>query len=586
MYKNLFPNLGVILFAALTCFVISIDIEAKEISIELAVEQLTEEEKTNVKQNLSVYQYKDSPFADTDYLDNLIAKGVTEIKSMLQTFGYYRSEVQVSSKKENDSLHIQYDIKLGPPIVIDSIFIQFWGGGEDDPEIQQWIANYPLKTGDSLSHLKYEQAKKGLLQLLRQRGYFTAKLATHKINVDVNDLSAIIVLYVNTGERHHFGKTNFEQTEYEIEYLQRFLTYSEGELFDAVVLAELQKRLLSSQEFLSVEINPSIQEASDLRVPINIRLTPRKKWRFSFGAGYATDIGPQVSASVTQKRFNKKAHQASANISLAEKEKLVQTNYRIPSAKPWSDYYSLGYKFEQEATEDTSRFTNSVSVQSFYIYDVFKNTVSIQYEDERYVVGDAQTERAQTFVPSLAIQYIPLEKLFFKKLKYDLYGEIKGAHEDFASNITFAQIVSRGHFKLDVVDRITLLSRYNIGFTDISDFKKLPVSYRFFTGGDYSVRGYKYNTLAPKDEQNNVVGGKNLLVGSVELQYRFLQNWDVATFYDIGNAYNASDTKLKQGAGIGIGWIYSFFSVRFYGASALSEADKPWRLHVLVGADI
>jgi translocation and assembly module TamA len=88
------------------------------------------------------------------------------------------------------------------------------------------------------------------------------------------------------------------------------------------------------------------------------------------------------------------------------------------------------------------------------------------------------------------------------------------------------------------------------------------------------------------DENGNRVGGRNLLVGSVELQYRFLKNWDIATFYDIGNAYNIGNTDLKQGAGVGLGWHYSLLSVRVYAANAMDISDRPWKFHLLIGADL
>ena len=48
--------------------------------------------------------------------------------------------------------------------------------------------------------------------------------------------------------------------------------------------------------------------------------------------------------------------------------------------------------------------------------------------------------------------------------------------------------------------------------------------------------------------QKRVIGGPQLLVGSVEFEHRFLKHWGVATFYDIGNAVNRFTDPLASGA--------------------------------------
>ena len=64
-------------------------------------------------------------------------------------------------------------------------------------------------------------------------------------------------------------------------------------------------------------------------------------------------------------------------------------------------------------------------------------------------------------------------------------------------------------------EKTRVLTRGTVGATVTDDFHKLPPLVRFFAGGDRSVRGYDYNTLGPKDDSGDVVGGRYLLVGSV-----------------------------------------------------------------------
>ena len=109
--------------------------------------------------------------------------------------------------------------------------------------------------------------------------------------------------------------------------------------------------------------------------------------------------------------------------------------------------------------------------------------------------------------------------------------------------------------------------------TAISEnIEQLPTSLRFFAGGDASVRGYAYNSIGPTDEEGVVIGGKNLLVGSLEYEHRVWDGWSLAAFVDSGDAFDGASPELKTGAGVGLRWRSPVGPVRIDLASGL---DRP-----------
>ncbi|WP_054695204.1 BamA/TamA family outer membrane protein [Geotalea toluenoxydans] len=89
--------------------------------------------------------------------------------------------------------------------------------------------------------------------------------------------------------------------------------------------------------------------------------------------------------------------------------------------------------------------------------------------------------------------------------------------------------------------RLSLHTRAKVGLTLLNDpMADLPASLRFFAGGDQSVRGYSYKSLGPRDATGEVVGGRHLLVGSIELERALFKDWGLSVFYDIGNASTVS----------------------------------------------
>ncbi|MDB6096217.1 MAG: surface antigen, partial [Francisellaceae bacterium] len=105
---------------------------------------------------------------------------------------------------------------------------------------------------------------------------------------------------------------------------------------------------------------------------------------------------------------------------------------------------------------------------------------------------------------------------------------------------------------------IRFLGRTDVGITRAKDFYKVPLSLRFMTGGDKSVRGYKYRAIGPIEIDDTgrriVVGGRYQWINSIEFDKKITEELRIAAFIDAGNAMNHFKDKLKIGTGIGIRW--------------------------------
>jgi translocation and assembly module TamA len=138
---------------------------------------------------------------------------------------------------------------------------------------------------------------------------------------------------------------------------------------------------------------------------------------------------------------------------------------------------------------------------------------------------------------------------------------------------------------IPLTTRFSLLPRVQWGITWQKDpLTDLPPSLRFYAGGDRSVRGYAYQSLGPKDSSGNVIGGKHLLVGSLEVEYSITQNWSTAVFYDIGNAFNNfEDLTWPQSAGLGVRYYTPAGPVRVDLARQINVDNPALRLVVTIG---
>jgi len=147
------------------------------------------------------------------------------------------------------------------------------------------------------------------------------------------------------------------------------------------------------------------------------------------------------------------------------------------------------------------------------------------------------------------------------------------------------QIISEGGFILPLPWRFFLQTRGKAGISLLRDpLSDLPPSLRFFAGGDQSVRGYAYQSLGPVDASGQVIGGKNLLFGSLEAERRIGEDWGASVFYDTGNAFDSfSNLRMAQGAGVGVHYYTRVGALNFSLARQLKIDDPGIRIHFTVG---
>ena len=96
-----------------------------------------------------------------------------------------------------------------------------------------------------------------------------------------------------------------------------------------------------------------------------------------------------------------------------------------------------------------------------------------------------------------------------------------------------------------------LVTRADAGVVIAQSRVGIPSNFLFRTGGDTTVRGYKFESLGV-DVGDAVVGGRYYAVASVEVDHWVNQTWGLAAFVDAGDANDSlQDFKVALGYGVG-----------------------------------
>lgn len=541
---------------------------------------------TNVRNRLSVYEYNNQPVPGPGRVRYLHRRAEQEILRALAPAGFYRARVDTEFNRENGIWRLTYNITPGPAMQIRHVDIQIEGEASDDDAFVRLQRNLNIQPGQDLHHRNYENAKNRIRSLAAERGYRDARFTTSELQVDLQDYAADIVLHFDSGPRYRFGQVEFSESHLDEDILQRFVHFESGTYISSDELIELQMSLSDSDYFSRVQIQPQWSEASeDYVVPVSIALEPNARTHYRAGIGYGTDTGARVSFEQNRRWVNRRGHRFNSQFQFSQLLSSVGANYIIPGSQPQTDQYILRAGWRDEDTDTTKSELINLGVSWQRQLDRTQRTVSLDWQDERDMFGD-EARRTQFLMPGVQWDRIHTPNRLDVREGYRLVFGVRGASEAMLSSTNFTQFNLGGKYVLPFAERFRILTRADFGTTIADDFSRIPTSLRFYAGGDNSIRGYGYRTVGPRDEEGFMLGGRHLMVGSVELDYEFRPNWRIATFWDSGKAFNDISTAFRNGAGFGVRWQSPVGPIRIDLAHGFGPEGNNLRLHLTLGPDL
>jgi translocation and assembly module TamA len=510
-----------------------------------------------------------------------------KVRQALEPFGYY--DAQVSSGLEvtaDKNYHFNVNIEPGEPVRIEEVYVGIVGPGANRKVLQSLAEGFPLHKGDVLRQDTYEEAKGELKAKALDLGYLNAEFSVHVIQVHRAKFLADIELVLATGRLYHFGEVRFiGASDYPEPFLRRYLPFKRGDVFSYAKLGQAQKNFLDSDRFKEVSISAEQELARDVMVPIDLHLTPSPRKRLRSGIGYGTDTGGRLSLRYKDVNIFHLGHELAGDLLLAEFKQSLTASYTIPSTKNIYSYTALRLGSERENVDTyDSRFIFAEIERTRGFGQERIGSVYVRLLQEDFTIGK-EDARSRLLLPGVRFSKVSYTDPVRPEKGYRYSLEAKGGHQVLGSDTGLLQFLAAGNALVPLPGRLSLFTRLRIGATLQNEpFREIPASLRFFAGGDQSVRGYAYQSLGPQDAEGAVVGGKNLLVGSVEFERALGKNWGLAVFYDAGNAFNAlSDINWAQGAGIGVRRYTLIGPVKLDLARQVGVKDPSFRLHVTVG---
>ena len=552
--------------------------------------------RRNVLALLSLERYKDRDRIEPDAVERLYRRVDSEVRDALKPYGYYNPSVNstITADASHRNWRVQIDIRAGEPVLVEEVSIVVRGPGATDPVFTHIVNTPALIKGKRLEHAAYEKTKSDLQSAAANYGYLDARLLRNELQVDPQARTARAFLELETGERYNFGPTVLEQNAIRDSELRRYLRYHEGEPYDAGKLLRTQFALDDSRYFSGVEVAVGERDPVHHLVPIRIA-AKRARNTYSFGAGYGTDTGARGTISWFNPLINDRGHRLRVQLQVSERSQDINARYDVPIGDPVLEKFSVQFLTQKQqisGSVDTRENSITPSVtQSFGRWQRVLSTSFMHTVTDDAVNGHLVDD---LIVPGITYASVPEGYLGEELFSRTLYAQLNGSNKLLGSNSNFLRLDVHSERVLNITERWHLLLRGEVGASAVGNFQDLPGIFRFYAGGDRSVRGFAYNSLSPvqtaPDGSQVRVGGRHLLTGTFEIERDLPRQFGVAVFTDVGNAINNLGEPLAASVGVGLRWRLPVITVGFDIAKAIkapgfSSLPGP-RLHINISPQL
>ena len=539
--------------------------EAEESPIKINVQGASETLEQNLRAYLpSLRNLKcESPL---ERIERYINSAQPKLTKGAEAMGYFSAKFDMSSERQNNCWSFNIVVEAGEPVTVNKTNLQVSGAGAKLEDFQDLIKEPIYSSGDPLISQKYEDLKASLTRTASRLGFFDAKFLEREIQVNLENHQAIVNLHFDTGKRYEFGLVSVDQDILAPKYIKRYLRIEQGKEYNSDDLLRQQRLLENSGYFSDVQISSSYEKTQNNQVPVEIKTLRNKRYAYTGKLSYDSDDGFTIETGMNARWVNNKGHKLDTAL-LYTQSGYLKTGFKyiVPLWEPEHEYAGIDVSWIN--SKDSIDF-DGMSLTSYldqrqleFNYNRrtesdWKQTAFISFFEERFrleIDGESLPLNTRLTLVGARVNKTKTTDPLFPETGWRFSGEIKGSHKNLLSDKTLLQARVDAKYLTTLESKAKILARASLGATWEEEENSVPNSLKFTTGGQDSIRGFAANSLGELDEYGEVIGGKNLVVASLEYEHPITEKISAAAFVDAGNSFNDwGDYEVKTGAGLGV----------------------------------
>jgi outer membrane protein insertion porin family len=503
------------------------------------------------------------PTFDSD----VFSEDLKRLRLFYRAHGYFQTHVGYDLKVNGDLITPEIKITENQPSRVQNITIV--ANRHPLPPANPLYSQLKVKRGEIFSDTPYQASEDVVRDFYRNAGF--ARVTTQRwAEVNASQHAVRVWYFAQPGVKGVFGKTTVVGAKTVATHIiTRELAYEPGQRFSQRKLDQSRDRLLKLGLFAVVRFSERSNVDDPRIVPIRLIVREKPRHSIDIGGGYNTQSQFVANFAWHDNNWMGGGRQLTAylrysNIDSAARLTLTQPflfNYR-----PTTGILDLAEDIQQVPTYTllgtrfvpSIRYSFSETTKAFIAYRLEYDQLS---SVDQQVVDELGGVRMSGLLsgPQVGFTRDTTNDLFNPSRGYVLDFEAMQAGEIFGGAYDFYRFWGQiKHYHL-LGWKTILATRLKLGTGDyFGSLRNYPLFYRFYAGGEGSVRGYRYWRLGPNTPDDTPLGGLTDLEGSLELRRPIWDKLSGAIFLDFGqlstHAYDIPIRDLDFAAGPALGY--------------------------------
>ena len=499
------------------------------------------------------------------------------IKDYYLRHGYLDAKVSnpfLKAYMDSYSADLSYNITEGEQYKVGKINISAPKGLLDTKKL---ISNLHLSPGQVFSSKRLREDMKTIEDDVANLGYAFVRI-NPDVKTDKKKHTANINFIIYTGPKVYINDVRISGNTKTLDrVVRRDIYLAAGDLYNRTDLEDSKSTLKRTGYFEDAKIKEV--RVGENKVDLLVTVKEARTSSIGGGIGYGSSDGLLLNANLSDGNIFGSGIKATVNIDRSDTElggKISLTNPRV-----FDSIYSLGgsiYRTNYDYTsynQDVAGFNVSVgrkfgrNWKGYLTYTIENSKLSDLSSTLNPSLYTTDSTLKSSITPSVSFNNTDDYYLPRKGISASLSTEFAGlgGDEKFLS--------TRGKFAYyygleDAID-YDLILRYRARFDYILDNGYLPIGDKVYMGGISTVRGYASRSISPKNSSGDLLGGKMMLVNSVEASFPLIERLKLrgALFFDYGITGEDNLDIKRAGTGVTLEWVSPMGPINLIFASPL-----------------
>jgi len=514
---------------------------------------------------------------EDQYSRQKLAGDLERLRSYYLDRGYINFSVdstQVAISPDKKDIFITINVTEGDLYRINDIKL----AGKMVISEQELFPMIHLRRGEPFSRKEVVGSSDRINDLLSNAGYAFANVNSIP-EVDEANKTVAVTYFLDPGKRVYLRRLEIEgNSRTRDRVVRREMRQQEKAWLSSARLKLSRERLMRLGYFEEVNIEtPAVPGSSD-EVDVKVKVKEKPSGAFTGGLGYSKTAGVTIASSIREDNFLG----TGKRVDLAFNNSNYATTYRLSYLNPYSTVngVSRGFNLSYQKTDfsdlDVSDYRTDVAEASVNygipLTEFNRFNMGFAVQDISLKLGNVPSLELLDFVDRYGTDYLnfKLSARWNHDSRDSAIFPTAGITQRFEADITvpgsdleFYKLFYSYRQYVPLTQDLTFSFRGDLGYGDgYLDTEDLPIFEHFFAGGERSLRGFKTNSLGPRDSLDDPLGGNVEVTGSLELLMpppfdELRDTLRVGTFLDFGNVYlNEVDFgEFRYSAGIGATWL-------------------------------